>query len=86
MDIMFVNKLAFFITISRKIKYGTIEYLPNRQIPTVLNAVKRMTRVYNKRGFQVVSCHGDGEFEELRDLLPAHIDLNVSSENESQEP
>ena len=29
-NIMFVNKLAFLISVSRRIKFTTIEYIPNR--------------------------------------------------------
>ena len=38
-DIMFVNKIAFFVTTSREIKFGTIEALPNRRITTIKDSL-----------------------------------------------
>ena len=31
-DIMFINKVAFFITMSRELRFGTVEALSNRRI------------------------------------------------------
>ena len=36
-DIMFVNKIPFFMTISRNIKFGTAEVLQNQQSATILS-------------------------------------------------
>ena len=35
-DIMFLNKIPFFVTISINIKFGAVEVLPNQQVPTVV--------------------------------------------------
>jgi hypothetical protein len=37
-DITLLNKVPFFITVSRSIKFGTVEVLLNRQVKTVKNA------------------------------------------------
>jgi hypothetical protein len=34
-DIMFVNKICFFITLSRDIRFGTVKSIPNRLVTTV---------------------------------------------------
>jgi hypothetical protein len=34
-DIVFINQIPFFITISRNIKFGTIKVLKNRKHPTI---------------------------------------------------
>jgi hypothetical protein len=39
-DIMFVNKIAFLITVSRDLHFGTVEVLTNRQVSAVSNALK----------------------------------------------
>jgi hypothetical protein len=52
-DIMFVNQIPFFITISRNIKFGTIEVLKNRKNPTILQAFKNVNAIYNNLGFQI---------------------------------
>ena len=41
-DIMFVNKIPFFVTISRAIKFGTLELLKNRKIPTIMEAARHV--------------------------------------------
>jgi len=69
-DIMFVNKIPFIITISRYIKFITVEVLKNRQTKTLSKILKNVTSMYEKRGFIVSSILGDCEFEPLRvDLL-----------------
>ena len=34
-DIMYINKLPFLITYSRSLRFGTVEFLDNRQTPTI---------------------------------------------------
>jgi hypothetical protein len=34
-DIMFINELPFLVTITCGIHFGTIEFLENRQVPTI---------------------------------------------------
>jgi hypothetical protein len=45
-DIMFVNKIPFLITTSRGLHFGTVENLPNRQVPTVVSGLTRVLQVY----------------------------------------
>jgi len=83
MDIMFVNKVAFLITISHGIKFGTVEHIKNRQHDTILNAVKRLKKVYNLQGFQLLHCRADSEFEPLKtEMAGLGVDLNTASEDE----
>jgi len=42
-DIMFVNKIPFIITISRYIKFITIEVLSNRQVKALSKILKNVT-------------------------------------------
>ena len=63
-DIMFVNKIAFLVTISRGIKFGTAETLRDRKHPTIMSAiVKHVVALNSKRGFRVSDTHTDNEFE-----------------------
>ena len=59
-DIMFVNKIPFFVIISRAIKFGTLELLKNRKIPTILEAVRHVYRTYKQQGFQIYVILVDG--------------------------
>jgi hypothetical protein len=82
-DIMFVNKIPFFITISRNIKFGTVEMIMNRQQKTILGAVTQVCQLYKTKGFQVDNILMDGEFECLRgDLAALGVGLNITSNDE----
>ena len=79
-DIMFVNRIPFFVTISRHIKFSTIEMLQNQQANTILTAIRQVKSVYMKRGFSITNLLMDGQFEHLRGALAdLHITLNVVS-------
>jgi hypothetical protein len=41
-DIMFVNGLPFMVSVSRKIKFTTVEYLPGRNQPQLVMSIKKM--------------------------------------------
>jgi len=83
MDVMFVNKLAFLVTISIGIKFGTVKFLVSRGHDNILAAVKRTKNTYAKRGFSVTHCKADLEFEPLcSDLDAEGIHLNAVEKNE----
>ena len=82
-DIMFVNKIPFFTTISRSIKFGTVEAIKDKKASTLVTAVKQVVSIYKKRGFSVKMICMDGEFEVLRgDLAEMGVTLNTSSNDE----
>jgi hypothetical protein len=82
-DVMFVNKLSFLITISRNIKCGTVEALKNRKLKELLLAIKSVKRMYILRGFKITSAHVDNEFEPMRgDLQELGMATNVMSADE----
>jgi hypothetical protein len=60
-DVFFVNKIPFFATISRNIKFTTTENIPMRTAKQlVLAAVKHVLSIYTKRGFHVETAMMDG--------------------------
>jgi hypothetical protein len=82
-DIMFVNKIPFLVTISRNIKFGTVEAMKSRQHKALLTALKSVKRLYALRGFRIKQGHRDNEVEPMRgDLLDIGIQLNVVSNDE----
>jgi hypothetical protein len=82
-DIMYVNKIPFFVTISRHIHFSTVEMLHNRKSETVLNAIKQVNAVYQKRGFNITHMLIDGEFDCLRGALSAlKITRNTATNDE----
>jgi len=56
-DLMFVNKIPFLITISRHVKCGTVEVMKNRKSETIVAGLKHVKQLYAKRGFKLVGCH-----------------------------
>jgi hypothetical protein len=78
-DIMFVNKIPFLVTISCRIKIS----LTDRKHPTIMSAIKHVVALYSKRGFRVSDAHTDNEFEPMQaNLMDAKVNLNVASNNE----
>ena len=69
-DVMFINKVAFLITISRNLKFGTVEAISNRQITTIMAKLNSMCQIYHHRGFRVTVILGDPEFEPIRPTFP----------------
>jgi len=80
-DIMYVNKLPFLVTISHGLHFGTVEYLTNRQVPTVSRAVKGIMRLYHGRGFTVGAINADPKFYLLKQQLP-QVPFNICAQNE----
>jgi len=64
---MFVNGVAFLITISRNLKFGTVDHLPNRQVTTVAAKLTAVLNIYRQRGFTISRILADIEFEPLRE-------------------
>jgi acetolactate synthase regulatory subunit len=82
-DIMFVNKIPFFLTISQSIKFGTAEMIKDQKAKTILAAIKQVWSVYRKRGFNITTMLMDGQFEVIRaDVAELGITINASANDE----
>jgi hypothetical protein len=60
-DIMFVYKLPFFITLSREIKFGTVKSIPHHQVTTIHNCLEQVVSLYANMGLIVSSVVADGQ-------------------------
>ena len=80
-DIFFINHIPFLLSLSRGLKFMTVESLPNRQINTIKDKIKGICTLYHRRGFQVESLHADSEFEPIRSDFPF---LNTSDADDHQ--
>ena len=69
-DIMFINAIPFFMTISQNLHFGTVEVLPNRQEATIKNKLWGVIQLYEQCGFRLTSIMADPEFEPLRVASP----------------
>jgi hypothetical protein len=61
-DTLFINGMAILSTISKRIKYRTIEWLPERTMEAYKNALKNIIKIYNEAGFKVSTLSCDREY------------------------
>jgi hypothetical protein len=82
-DVFFVNQIPFFTTISRNIKFTTVENIPTRTAKQLVLAARHVLMLYQKQGFRVVTAMMDREFAPLKaDMLKMGVSLNITSANE----
>jgi hypothetical protein len=67
--IFFVNKIPFFLTLSRKNGFTAVNHLADHTIPQIFKAFKEMYQYYLQRGFDIKTVHADGEFAPLKTLI-----------------
>jgi hypothetical protein len=82
-DIMYLNKMAFFVTISRDLLFGTTEVIKNLKNETLIKAIRNVLNTYQERGFKVSHFLMDGQFDSLRYTLSGlGINLNIVARQE----
>jgi hypothetical protein len=81
MDIMFVNKIPFVITYGCGVRFGTIENIKNRRVPTVAAALDTVIRLYHRRGLIVGTVNVHGEFKPLQEEIPS-VNFNLCTNDE----
>jgi hypothetical protein len=84
-DIFFVNKIPFFLSLSRKITFTAVNHLANRTVPNIFKAFKEIYQYYLQHGFRITVLHADGEFGALKILIesmPGGPMVNLASANE----
>jgi hypothetical protein len=85
-DIFFVNKIPFFLTLSRKMCFTAVNHLANQTVPTIFKAFKDICQDYLQRGFRITVLHVDSEFAPFKTLIetmPSRpLMVNLASANE----
>ena len=82
-DIMFINKVAFFMTRSKSLRFGSSEHIVSRNHETLLTCIKKLRSVYRLGGFRITHIDSDKEFEPMRDkFAEMKIHLNAASDDE----
>ena len=82
-DFMYVNKVPLLATLSRNIKFGTMEAVADRKEATILKCIKGVVTLYRKAGFKVTTALMDGEFIPLHSgLAELGLRLNKPSRDE----
>jgi hypothetical protein len=85
LDVFFVNKIPFLLTLSRKICFTAVNHLADRTTSELFKAFKEIYQYYLHRGFRITTVHADGEFSPLKtpiESLPGDPRLNLASSNE----
>ncbi len=84
-DVFFVDGMAFLVTLSRRIKFITMEHVPVRMAISLSKHITRVLQVYERAGFRVRMILMDGEFEKVRDLIPrAECNITAAKEHVSE--
>jgi hypothetical protein len=84
-DLFFVNKLPFFITLSQKIDFTTANHLGSRKIQEVFKDFKEIYKYYLQRGFRITELHADNESAAMKphlDDMPRSLRLNLAAADE----
>jgi hypothetical protein len=73
-DFHYVNGVAVFHSISRRVDYRTVSFPLSRSKTSIINELKQIYKIYNARGFRIIEIHADKEFEKAEtDLLPVRL-------------
>ena len=70
---LFVDHIAFLLTVAIKLKFVTLEHTPVRTANSLVKHIKRVLQVYNRAGFTVRYVMMDREFEKVKGLLPTIV-------------
>ena len=82
-DLMFVNKIPFLVTLSRTIRFSTIEVVKDRKMTTLVKAIGNVLALYRSRKFVIKEMLMDPEFDPLGvPLQNQGVRLNTTSANE----
>jgi hypothetical protein len=61
-DVFFVNKIPFFITLSQKLMFTTVTHLENRKALTIFKSLKSIFYYYLQKEFHVLTINSDNDF------------------------
>ena len=78
-DIMFVNNVAFLVTMSRKVKFLTVEQLKSRSAKQLVHSLKNVMRLYGRNSQHVTTILTDMEFTSAIDPLLGKTVVNTTS-------
>ena len=79
-EVMFVLGLPFFITLSWRIRFMTVQFMPCRKAPELANALKSVINLYKHVGFIFQITLMDNEFDKIKDHLHC-IKINSTAKN-----
>ena len=83
--IFFVNKIPFFLMLSRNIHFTAVNNLENCTVPEIFKDFKEVYQYYLHYGFQITKLHADGKFGPLKSLIESLTGgpiVNLAAANE----
>ena len=85
MDIMYVNGLAFLMTISKHLYYRTATYLTDEKANTLYKAMDGVFNKYNNAGYKIKHISADNQFqaslEAIQDELRVTLHFSAAQEH-----
>ena len=73
----YIQGQIFLITISKRIKFITIQDIIERKIPILNKASENTFRVYNQSGLQIQRIHADPKFKTMEYTFK-YIDIMIN--------
>ena len=80
-DVMFTSGIPFLVNFSRKIKFGTAEFVPNRSARMLANSLRKVLMIYARGGFVVNLALMDKGFDKIKDIIP-FLEVNTTAARE----
>ena len=81
-DVMFVNKIPFVISLGKNMKFTTIENVVDQKADTLLKSLRSIKSVYTNKNIFIKTLFMYNEFEVLQDNLREEgFTLNTTTAN-----
>lgn len=80
-DVFYVQQVPILHSISRNVKFRTVQALRDQYKPTLLSGLQKILALYDHAGFKVNTVHADGQFAPLENELKP-IQLNCCAAKE----
>ena len=82
-DLFFVSGIPFLLTLGKRIKFMTLENIPDRKAITLLRGLHAVRNIYLEQGHAVSTMFMDNEFAPLgNDMKGVQINLNTTAARE----
>jgi hypothetical protein len=79
-DIMYINRTTFLVTISRNIHFATSEMINDLRHTTIMKAIQQVLNVYRVRNFKVTHLLADGQFETMSNQIASERHIRTVKE------
>ncbi len=78
---MFVNGVPFLVTLSRKLRLLTVEFLSSRTAVKLSEYLVKVSKLYAHGGFTVRTVLMEQEFDKVADRVPT-LEVNTTATRE----